>query len=179
VTPGTSDQPPQITILDKPVAGGARQFNTSLRTYDSQGNPVKYYTFSFKLIKVGLKVKEQPISLILKPGDKVRVLQKLGVWKQDRERMMDASTASAALEVTLTVPTWDKPQLELSVQDIDVRRAYKDNTLVVTSSLHFVLDAVVGKESHRTLTENDNGVPKRWIEFTLDEGVPVRGGNEK
>jgi hypothetical protein len=135
---------------------------------DAGGIPHKCYTLSFQLVHPGINDNEEPRRFTCHHGAKVRLVQIDGAWF---DRDVDESHATAVVEFKLTEPAPDKPHLEVMVQDINLKRHAKGNSLTVTTTLKCSQEMRVGEEVHRSLVENDNQPPKCWVKFTLDEGV--------
>jgi Sigma-70, region 4 len=157
-------------LLVQPTEGQKLRFDKGMWAFDGTGKRHKSYTLSFQLARGGMKVKETPLRFSCFHGTGARLVQIAGTWQVDNDAKLDLSKASAVLEFKITVPTKDKPHLELVVQDFDMKRALAGDSLLVTSQLNFFQEIVAGQAMHRVLAENDNKEPKCWVEFTLDEG---------
>jgi hypothetical protein len=133
------------------------------------GNIHPYYTLVWKLIRVGPKGKEEVVvpTFIVPDGGHGKLVRRNGTWVLNPTRIQDVRAASAVLEIEITDRPSGKVRLDLSVQDNDVRKALKDDTLVVGNNLSATREVDVGEELRLVLAEDDNGAPRRWIELTL------------
>ena len=168
-------QPAQVGSLQASDKKRATKFDAGYLSYDSDGKPVKCYTLWLNLFSVGEHGKEEtPLGeLILIPGAEARLIQRDGVWTWDRERNLEVGTATFVVNVKLGPATDDKMRLEMSVQHNVVKSAYKDDTMVVGSSMLAVRNVHFGSPSTIYWDDTDRG-PREWVEFSLNEGVPVR-----
>ena len=73
------------------------------------------------------------------------------------------------MEVAVTDRPRGKVLLELACHDNDVKKAAKDDTLIVGRNVSMNREIEPGKEYRLVLSEDDEGQPKRWIQFTLSK----------
>jgi RNA polymerase sigma factor (sigma-70 family) len=133
------------------------------------GKTHPYYSLVWKLIRIGPKGKEEIIvpTFVVADGAHFKLVRTNGTWVRNPTRVQDVRAASAVLDVEVFDRPSGKVRLDLSVQDNDVRKALKDDTLVVGYNLSVTREVDVGEELRLVLAEDDNGAPKRWIELAL------------
>jgi hypothetical protein len=137
---------------------------------DQHGKTHPYYTLAWKLAWRG------------NDGNKEQVFPRLTFADEGHEKLFnkesiswggatakDPRGASTTLEVAVTDRPRGKVLLELACHDNDVKKAAKDDTLIVGRNVSMNREIEPGKEYRLVLSEDDEGQPKRWIQFTLSK----------
>jgi hypothetical protein len=152
----------------------ATKYDPNLVSIDADGKTHKYYTLVAKLVRAAPNRQADLIlpKLIVTDGTHVRLFQKDGTWTLDRARDQDVRTASTVLEAKVTERPSGKVRLDLFVLDNDVKRTFDDDTLMIGNSVSTIREIEVGKELRTVLTDNGKGIPRIWLEFSVNEGVP-------
>jgi hypothetical protein len=162
------------SVKDAQKTNDVAKYDPNLVSIDADGKTYKYYTLVAKLVRVGSNRGADLIipELVLTDGTHVRLFQKDGTWTLDRARDQDVRTASTVLEVKLTERPSGKVRLDLFVQDNDIKKGFDDDTLVVGNNVSAIQEIKTGKELRIDLADNDKGLPRIWVDLSLNQGVP-------